>query len=95
MYEYKNSLLELTSQIDDIDDLKLQYFQSAYDLVENTSSQIVQYVSSIARAEVEIYEGIARKGWSGGGLDSLIATGPDPFSKEDEEMMIIRLLMEQ
>lgn len=83
--EYRNSLLELTSQIDDIDKLKYEYFQGAYNLAQQVSTEILGYASSVVRAEVEIYEGIARKGWSGGGLDDLIAACPDPFAKEDED----------
>jgi hypothetical protein len=83
--EYRNALLELTSQIDDIDRLKYSYFQSAYDLAESTSGEILSHAASIVRAQLEIYEGIARKGWSGGGLEDLIATCPDPFTNEEDD----------
>lgn len=82
---YRNSLLELTSQIDDIDRLKYEHFCHAFDVAQTTSSNILTYSASVVRAEVEIYEGIARKGWSGGGLDDLIATCPDPFTTYEEE----------
>lgn len=82
--EYRISLQELTYQIDEIDRLKYDYFQSAYELVQNTSTKILGHASSIVRAQVEIYEGIARKGWSGGGLDDLIANCPDPFADDDQ-----------
>ncbi|KAA8915375.1 hypothetical protein TRICI_002488 [Trichomonascus ciferrii] len=82
--EYRISLQELTYQIDEIDRLKYDYFQSAYELVQNTSTKILGHASSVVRAQVEIYEGIARKGWSGGGLDDLIANCPDPFADDDQ-----------
>lgn len=82
---YRNSLLELTSQVDDIDRLKYEHFCQAFDLAQNTSTNILTYAASVVRAEVEIYEGIARKGWSGGGLDDLISTCPDPFAPAEEE----------
>ncbi len=82
---YRNSLLELTTQIDDIDSLKYRYYQSSYDLVQDTSLRILSRSGSVVRAQVEIYEGIARKGWSGGGLDDLIAACPDPFTPEEVE----------
>lgn len=82
---YRNSLLELTSQVDDIDRLKYEHFCQAFDLAQDTSTNILTYAASVVRAEVEIYEGIARKGWSGGGLDDLIATCPDPFAPAEEE----------
>lgn len=83
--EYRLSLQDLTSQIDEIDHLKYNYFQSAYDLVQNTSTKILGHASSVVRAQVEINEGIARKGWSGGGLDDLISTCPDPFADQQEQ----------
>lgn len=83
--EYRTSLQELTYQVDEIDRLKYDYFQSAYELVQNTSTKILGHASSVVRAQVEIYEGIARKGWSGGGLDDLIANCPDPFADQHEE----------
>lgn len=82
---YRNSLLELTSQIDDIDRLKYEHFIHQYDIAQNTSLNILSYAASVVRAEVEIYEGIARKGWSGGGLDDLISAGSDPFGPSEEE----------
>lgn len=85
---YRSSLLELTGQIDDIDRLKYAHFCKAYEAAQGTSTRILGYAATVVRAEVEIYEGIARKGWSGGGLDDLIAACPDPFAEigeEDEE----------
>lgn len=82
---YRSSLLELTSQIDDIDRLKYEHFCQVYDVAQNTSTNILTCAASVVRAEVEIYEGVARKGWSGGGLDDLIATCPDPFASPEED----------
>ncbi|RAL65923.1 hypothetical protein DID88_005585 [Monilinia fructigena] len=38
--------------------------------------------SSLVRAEVEIFEALARKGWTGGGLEELLECGQDLFSSE-------------
>jgi len=81
---YRSKLLQLTSHIDEIDRSKHDYYQSAFDLVQDTSHNILKQLGSIVRAQVEIYEGIARKGWSGGGLDELITGCPDPFTNEDD-----------
>jgi len=35
------------------------------------------------RAEVDIFEALARKGWSGGGLDELLEKGRDLFANEN------------
>lgn len=83
--EYRMSLLELTSQIDDIDKFKYEHFCQAFDVAQDTSTHILTYAASVVRAEVEIYEGIAKKGWSGGGLEDLIATCPDPFAPNEDE----------
>jgi protein-tyrosine-phosphatase len=82
---YKSKLLQLTSHIDEIDKLKHEYYQSSFDLVQDTSNNILKKLGSIVRAQVEIYEGIARKGWSGGGLDELIAQCPDPFTPDEDD----------
>lgn len=82
---YRSKLLQLTSHIDEIDRAKHDYYQSAFDLVQDTSLNILNQLGSIVRAQVEIYEGIARKGWSGGGLDDLITGCPDPFTNDDED----------
>lgn len=81
---YRSKLLQLTSYIDEIDKMKHDYYQSSFDLVQDTSNKILTQLGSIVRAQVEIYEGIARKGWSGGGLDDLISECPDPFVQEDD-----------
>lgn len=82
---YRSSLLELTSQIDDIDRLKYNHFVQQFDLAQSTSFNILSYAAAVVRAEVEIYEGIARKGWSGGGLDDLISNCIDPFALSEDE----------
>jgi hypothetical protein len=46
--------------------------------------RIVEASSSLVRAEVDIFEGLARKGWSGGGLDELLDKGIDLFANEPE-----------
>uniref|UniRef100_A0A060TF33 ARAD1D19800p n=1 Tax=Blastobotrys adeninivorans TaxID=409370 RepID=A0A060TF33_BLAAD len=86
--EYRSSLLEITARVDDIDRLKYDYFESAYSLAQNTSTKVLEHACSAVRAQLDICEAIARKGWSGGGLDDLIAHCPDPFAKDasdDEE----------
>lgn len=85
LIQYRSKLLELTNQIDDIDKLKHDYYQDSFNLVQDTSNEILIKLGTIIRAQVEIYEGIAKKGWSGGGLDDLISQCPDPFAHEDEE----------
>lgn len=82
---YRSSLHELSSLVDEIDHMKYDHFVNQFELAQKTSNNILAYAAAVVRAEVEIYEGIARKGWSGGGLDDLISAGPDPFAPSEDE----------
>lgn len=81
---YKESLMNLQTQLDQMENLRHDYFQSSYDLVESTCDKVLEDVATVSRARVEISENIARKGWSGGGLDDLLMDAEDPFGKDDE-----------
>lgn len=80
--QYRQSLQGLTSQLDDIERLKQGYYVTTYELLEAVAKRVLTRAGSVVRAEVEIFEGIARKGWSGGGLDELMAGCPDPFGSD-------------
>ncbi|ODV84255.1 hypothetical protein CANARDRAFT_177122 [[Candida] arabinofermentans NRRL YB-2248] len=84
---YKSNLLQLASQLDEIDRLKHDYYVSSFDQVQNSSLQILSKVSSIVSIETTIYENIGKKAWSGGGLDDLLERfcSGDPFVSADEE----------
>ncbi|ODQ82682.1 hypothetical protein BABINDRAFT_159212 [Babjeviella inositovora NRRL Y-12698] len=83
--QYRTTLQALTFQVDEIDRLKHDYYLSSFEIVQAASERVLDRAGSVVRAQVEIYEGIARKGWSGGGLDDLIAQCPDPFNPDDED----------
>ncbi|KAH3675562.1 hypothetical protein WICMUC_002651 [Wickerhamomyces mucosus] len=85
LLNYKNKLLQLTSNIDEIDRLKHEFYTNSHELINDSSNHILEKLSSIVRAQVEIYESIAKKGWSGNGLDDLISRGPDPFLIDEED----------
>lgn len=83
---YKNNLMNLTSQLDEIDRLKYDYYHEVNSMIENfNSEQLLIRTGSIIRAELELFEGVARKGWSGGGLDQLLAISPDLFAINEHE----------
>lgn len=85
---YKVNLLSLTNQIDDIDRLKYEYYHEINSMIENFNrDHLLVRTGSLIRAQLEMYEGIAKKGWSGGGLDELLAISPDLFGTDytDEE----------
>lgn len=83
---YKSNLMNLTSQLDEIDRLKYDYYLEVNSMIEQfNESQLLIRTGSIIRAELELFEGIARKGWSGGGLDKLLEISPDLFAINYEE----------
>ncbi|ODV95590.1 hypothetical protein PACTADRAFT_42261, partial [Pachysolen tannophilus NRRL Y-2460] len=77
---YKTNLLSLTSQLDEIDKLKHDFYLSSFELVQDFSQEILNHSGLVVRSQLEISEAIAKKGWSGGGLENLIANYGDPFS---------------
>ncbi|XXZ98318.1 hypothetical protein QA089_000810 [Meyerozyma guilliermondii] len=82
---YKSNLVQLTNQVDEIDRLKHDYYHEVNAILEHFSGdQLVLKTGSFVRAQLEIYEGIARKGWSGGGLDELLSIAPDLFGSAVE-----------
>ncbi|CCK68105.1 Ivy1p KNAG_0A04280 [Huiozyma naganishii CBS 8797] len=82
---YRESLHNLQLQLDEIESLRHDFFQDSYNLVETTCTEVMNNVATLTRAHVEISENIARKGWSGGGLDDLLVCSQDPFSKDGDE----------
>ncbi|KAK9468824.1 hypothetical protein V1512DRAFT_65735 [Lipomyces arxii] len=86
---YRSALMDLTSQVDGLERLKYEYFKYSLDITEDISAKILKQATGIVRAEVEIFEGIARKGWTGEGLDTILESSSDPFAvdydAEEEE----------
>lgn len=90
---YKNNLMNLSSHIDDIDRLKYEYYHELNSMIESFNQQhLLVRTGSLVRAQLEIHEGIAKKGWSGGGLDEILAISPDIFGSnftDDEEYELL------
>lgn len=81
---YRSALTDLTHSIDELDQLKYQHYRVAHSLTTDASNRVLDCASLVIRAEVEIFEKVAQKGWdgAGGGLDDLIARAQDPFAPE-------------
>jgi hypothetical protein len=79
---FRSALVDLTYQIDELEALKYGHYRTALDLSQETSERILDYSALVVRAEIEVFEKIAQKGWdaSGAGLDDLIARAADPFA---------------
>jgi hypothetical protein len=79
---FRSALVDLTYQIDELEALKYGHYRTALDLSQETSERILDYSALVVRAEIEVFEKVAQKGWdaSGAGLDDLIARAADPFA---------------
>lgn len=82
---YRQSLMDVAAEIDGLDALKGKYYQDMWEAHSLAGDTLLGSVSSAVRAEVEIHEGVARKGWSGGGLDELIEESGDPFGEIEKD----------
>ncbi|KAK9358970.1 hypothetical protein V1504DRAFT_459359 [Lipomyces starkeyi] len=82
---YRSALMDLTAQVDGLEKLKYEYFKYSLDITQDISAKILKQATGIVRAEVEIFEGIARKGWTGEGLDDILSNSTDPFAVEEKE----------
>ncbi|KAG5440242.1 hypothetical protein PCANB_001812 [Pneumocystis canis] len=77
---FRQALIDLSRMADDLERLKSDHYNGALDTIRETWSRVLDRSALIVRAEVDIYEGIARKGWSGGGLEGIMARSGDPFN---------------
>ncbi|KAF4972120.1 hypothetical protein FSARC_1260 [Fusarium sarcochroum] len=81
---FRAHLVELTTKLDGLTDLHADHARTLLRESQETSGRIVDASCSLVRAEVDIFEGLARKGWSGGGLDDLLEKGQDLFATEED-----------
>lgn len=82
---FRTALVDLTRQIDELDNLKYSHYRTALALSRDTSTRILDSSALVVRAEIEIFEKIAQKGWdSSGGLGDLISRSADPFAHESD-----------
>lgn len=82
--KFRSHLVDLTLKLDGLTTLHGQHSRNLLRESQDVSIKIVESSSSLVRAEVDIFESLARKGWTGGGLDDLLGKGVDLFSSEPE-----------
>jgi hypothetical protein len=82
--KFREHLVELTTKLDGLTLLHGEHARSLLRESQEASVKILDSSCSLVRAEVDIFESLARKGWSGGGLDDLLEKGHDLFAREDE-----------
>jgi hypothetical protein len=80
----RGHLVDLTTKLDSLTSLHGGHSRTLLRDSQETSMKIVEASSSLVRAEVDIFEGLARKGWTGGGLDELLDKGLDLFANDPE-----------
>jgi hypothetical protein len=82
--KFRGHLVDLTTKLDGLTSLHGGHARTLLRDSQETSLKIVEASSSLVRAEVDIFEGLARKGWTGGGLDDLLDKGVDLFANDAE-----------
>ncbi|KAI0384388.1 hypothetical protein F5Y04DRAFT_228084 [Hypomontagnella monticulosa] len=82
--KFREHLVTLTSKLDGLTALHADHARTLLRDSQETSVRILDASCSLVRAEVDIFEGLARKGWTGGGLDDLLEKGQDLFASEDD-----------
>ncbi|KAI3330607.1 hypothetical protein F4824DRAFT_477796 [Ustulina deusta] len=82
--KFREHLVQLTGKLDGLSALHGDHAQGLLRESQEASAKILEASCSLVRAEVDIFEGLARKGWSGGGLDDLLERGRDLFAIDDD-----------
>lgn len=78
-------LVGLTGKLDAFTALHGRHAQTLLGHSQEMSKKVGECSSGLVRAELEVFEAVARKGWAGGGLEELLDRGRDPFAREEEE----------
>ncbi|KAI0803833.1 hypothetical protein GGR55DRAFT_661252 [Xylaria sp. FL0064] len=82
--KFREHLVQLTSKLDGLAALHGDHAQGLLRESQEASAKILDASCSLVRAEVDIFESLARKGWSGGGLDDLLERGRDLFAADED-----------
>jgi hypothetical protein len=80
---FRDHLVNLTSKLDGLTSLHGGHSRGLLRDCQEASGRIVECSAGLVRAEVDIFEALARKGWNGGGLDELLEKGRDLFSNDE------------
>ncbi|KAH8597828.1 hypothetical protein B0O99DRAFT_568075 [Bisporella sp. PMI_857] len=81
--KFREHLVNLTTKLDGLTCLHGNHARGLLRDCQETSTKIVECSAGLVRAEVDIFEALARKGWHGGGLDELLEKGKDLFSNDE------------
>ncbi|KUJ23242.1 uncharacterized protein LY89DRAFT_703822 [Mollisia scopiformis] len=81
--KFREHLVQLTGKLDALTGLSGGHSLGLLRDCQEMSQGIVECSAGLVRAEVDIFEALARKGWNGGGLDELLEKGRDLFASDD------------
>lgn len=81
---FREHLVKLTGKLDGLTGLHGGHARDLLREGQEISVGVVECAAGLVRAEVDIFEALARKGWSGGGLDDLLERGRDLFANEQD-----------
>ncbi|ATY58744.1 IRSp53 MIM [Cordyceps militaris] len=81
---FRAHLVELTGKLDGMSTLHADHARTMLRESQDTSARIVDASCSLVRAEVDIFESLAKKGWTGGGLEDLLEKGQDLFATDTD-----------
>lgn len=81
--KFREHLVQLTGKLDALTGLSGRHSRGLLRDCQEMSKGIVECSAGLVRAEVDIFEALARKGWNGGGLDELLEKGRDLFANEE------------
>ncbi|KAI1463716.1 uncharacterized protein F4812DRAFT_453433 [Daldinia caldariorum] len=82
--KFREHLVTLTGKLDGLTGLHADHARTLLRDSQEASAKILEASCSLVRAEVDIFEGLARKGWTGGGLDDLLEKGQDLFASDED-----------
>jgi hypothetical protein len=80
----RRHLVELTAKLDGLTGLSTEHARVLLRESQELSCRVGEASCSLVRAEVDIFEGLARKGWVGGGLEDVLERGRDVLGESGE-----------
>src|SRR5271154_7088795 len=76
---YRRGLEDLTAQLDSLDQLKYDHYETVAEHTRQVWSSVLQRTTAAARAQVDMLEKISDKGLQNDTLGRMIASSGDPF----------------
>jgi hypothetical protein len=79
LHIYRRGLEDLTSQLDAMDQLKYEHYETVAEHTRQVWSSILKRTTVAARAQIDILEKVSEKGVQNDCLGRMIASAGDPF----------------